>query len=455
MLWTVARVLLVLTAVALGVAVYFGVRPVTNPGVQECGVPAAFAIRNTADVQVPPPGSPQEPARADALRAQPRCHELVDQQLAHLGVALGVAIGFGLLGAALGLLDDRLAYRRAPRFESYLRERPADLPGDPWDQPVVPIDDLGERLPDLEWREVRVVASMSLLALIALPLLGPWSVVKAALDDVSPVAIVVVLVLVALSYPLAAAGVVVVTGGERQDLGGFVSDVETGVAASFTGRLLPAYGAAGMTVHQLVRAGIARPVALRRIRSLEVVAIASHTVLLGIMGLAMIVVGRHAGLTLHGGWLVGAFVVVLLTVGVVTGPRRYRNLVVRPDRTAAGDMRSLAAQPVQMLAMVGSCLGLAMVDAGVLVAAVHAFGGSAPVAAVMLVSLMASVAAVVAATPDGAGVIESVMVLGLIWAGVDAGPAVAAALLTRIVRFWLPMLPGWFALRRQQRAGIL
>jgi uncharacterized membrane protein YbhN (UPF0104 family) len=46
-------------------------------------------------------------------------------------------------------------------------------------------------------------------------------------------------------------------------------------------------------------------------------------------------------------------------------------------------------------------------------------------------------------------------VLALIWAGVDAGPAVAAALLARLLRFWLPMLPGWIALRRLQHDGVL
>jgi uncharacterized membrane protein YbhN (UPF0104 family) len=451
----VARVLLVSSAVALGVAAFFGVRPVTNPGVQQCGSPAVFAIRNGVDLQIPSPGSPEEPANAAVLRAQPRCHERVDSQLGHLGVALGLTIGLGLLGAALGLFDDRLSYRRAPRFESYLRERPADVPDDPWDQPVVPVDDLGERLPDIEWSEVRVVTGMSLLALVALPLLAPWSVVRAALADVSPAALVLVVLLVVLSYPLAAAGVVAATGDESDDASGFRATVETGVAASFTGRLLPAYGAAGLTVHQLVRAGAARRVAVRRVRSLEAVAIASHALLLVVIGLAVLVVGHPAGEPLRFGWLVSVFVLAMLAIGVVTGPRRYRNLVVRPGRRSPGDLRDLLARPVQLMAMAGACLGLALLDAALLLAAVHAFGGSAPGASVLFVSLLAAVAAVVAVTPDGAGVVEAVLVLGLIWAGVDAGPAVAAALLARVVRFWLPILPGWFALRRQQRAGIL
>ena len=45
--------------------------------------------------------------------------------------------------------------------------------------------------------------------------------------------------------------------------------------------------------------------------------------------------------------------------------------------------------------------------------------------------------------------------LGLIWAGLDAGAAVAAMVLVRLVTFWIPMLPGWIALRRLERSGVL
>ena len=443
------------SVVAFVVAAFFAIRPVTNPGVQECGSPAVFAIRNDDDVRIAPPGSPDEPANAAALRAQPRCHALVDQQLGHLYVALGVGVVLGLLGAALGLIDDRLAYRRAPRFESYLRERPPDVPADPWDQPVVPVDDLGERLPDIEWREVRVVAGMSLLALVALPLLAPWSAVRTALGHAAPGWLLVVVALVALSYPLAAAGWAAASGGDPDALGGFVVLLRTSLAASYTGRLLPEYGSAGLAVHQMVRVGVARRVAVRRLRALQSTAIVGHAALLVVTGLAVLVVGRHAGVALRFGGVVGAFVVVALAVGVVTAPRRYRNLVVRPDRQAPAELRSLLDQPALVATMVGAVLGLALVDALVVVAAVQVFGGGAPLAAVVFASLLATALGVLAPTPDGVGVIEAVLVLALVWAGVDAGPAVAAALLSRILAFWLPMVPGWFVLRQLARDGVV
>ena len=62
---------------------------------------------------------------------------------------------------------------------------------------------------------------------------------------------------------------------------------------------------------------------------------------------------------------------------------------------------------------------------------------------------------VIAPTPDGAGLVEASLVLGLIWTGMDAGAAVATMVLVRLVTFWIPMLPGWFALRRLERDGTL
>ena len=466
-MWMVARALLVVSAVAFGVAVFFGALPVTNPGVQQCGSPALFAIRNTDDVRIPSPGSPDEPENAAELRAQRRCRLRVDEQLGHLGVALGVSIVFGLAGAAFGLADDRLSYRRAPRFESYLRERPTDVPADPWDQPVVPIDDLGERLPDIEWREVRVVLGVGVLAFVGLPLLAPWSAVRAALGTVEPGWIAVALAPVALSYVVAAGEVLAAIGSPTRRAGdieeptasdptpGAAIAIEVAVASSYTGRLLPEYGPAGLTVHQLVRNGMSRPVAVGRIAVLETVAVASHALVLVVVGLVALASGPVGGQSLGYGWVAVVLVVALVAAGAVAAPRRYRNLVVRPDRSTVADLQALPGRPSRLAAMIGSCVGLALVDGLVLVAATHVFGTSLSVAPVLAVSLVASVAGVAALTPDGAGVVEAMLALGLVWAGADAGPAVAAALLTRLLTFWLPMLPGWIALSRLQRDGVV
>jgi uncharacterized membrane protein YbhN (UPF0104 family) len=40
-------------------------------------------------------------------------------------------------------------------------------------------------------------------------------------------------------------------------------------------------------------------------------------------------------------------------------------------------------------------------------------------------------------------------------AGIDAGIAISATLIFRLLTFWLPTLPGWLALRNLQRTGDL
>ena len=105
--------------------------------------------------------------------------------------------------------------------------------------------------------------------------------------------------------------------------------------------------------------------------------------------------------------------------------------------------------------MVASALALALVNGLVVLVATRAFGSAAPAAPVLLVGLLLPVVVVVAPTPDGVGLVEASLVVGLVWAGVDAGAAVAAMVLVRLVTFWIPMLPGWIVLRRLVRSGDL
>ena len=452
-LWTVGRVLLVLSFVALAVATFFAFRPVDNPGVQGCGSPALYAIHNEDDVRIPGPGSVDEPANAAALRSQSRCRVRVDDSLRQGAFALALGIVFGLAGAVLGLVDDRLAYARAPRFESLLRERPADQPGEQWDRPVIPEEDLGTRLPDLEWVEVRVVVGVGLLALVGLAWVTPWSAVRAAMGQTSVGWLVAAVVLLALTYVVAAAETLGFTEGLWAGRGTFGGVLTAAVASSFTGRMLPEFGPDGLTVHQLVRAGVGPREAVGRMAVLDVLAVGAHGLLVFVFGFAALVVAPEWGSGLERGWLVWLVVGALVVTGLVTAPRRYRNRVIRPDREAVETLRS--ADPLLMLPSAIAAVVLALVNGIVVLALVNGFGGSGSWVTILAASLVAGVAVVVAPTPDGVGLVEPVLALGLIASGVDAGPAVAAVLIWRLLGFWVPMLPGWLAYRRLHREGVI
>lgn len=451
-LWAVGRVALGLAFVALVVATFFAFLPVDNPRVQACGSPALYAIHNDDDVRIPGPGAVDEPADAAQLRAQPRCRARVDQALSRGAVALAVAIVLGLVGAALGLIDDRLAYGRAPRFETLLRERPADVPAE-WDQPVIPERDLGERLPDLEWEEIRVVLGVGLVTLLGLAWITPWSAVRAALGDTSVGWLVAALVVVVSTYPLAAAETLAFTDGLRTGWAAFATVLSAAVASAFTGRLLPEYGPDGLTVHQLVRAGVPRREAIGRLAVLDVLAVGAHVTLVVVVGLATLVLSPTSGTPLDRGWIAWAVVIAGVVVGLATAPRRFRNRVIRPDRQALDTLRT--ADPVLLVPSAIAAVVLAIVNGVVVVALVRGFGGSGSWVAILLASLVAGVAVAVAPTPDGVGLVEPVLALGLIAAGVDAGPAVATVIMWRVLAFWVPMLPGWLAYRRLRAEGVL
>jgi uncharacterized membrane protein YbhN (UPF0104 family) len=447
--------LLVLALVAFVAAVVIGLIPVTNPGVQSCGTPFAYVWSNPNDVVLAAPGSVDAPADVDQLRAQPPCHQRVDDRLILIGFLVVGTVGFGLLGALVGLLDDRAEYRAQPRFETFLRERPDGAPSDPWDQPVIPESDLGERLPDIEWREVRVVVGVGLVVTLLMVGLAGFGAVGHAFGHLHVGWLVLAVLLVVAGYGVAAAGVLAATEGDgppgaRRSPGPVVA---TAVASSFTGRLLPEYGAAGLAVHHLVRAGVERRRAISQVALVDTAAVPLHGLLTLVVALSALGAEQPQTSPLRLGWAVWILVVVALVVGLIDGPRRYRTLVVAPDRRSWTELVGLRRDPLRLAAIVGSCVVLAVVSGCGLLAAAHAFGASPATGPALLVGLALAVVVVASPIPDGAGLVEAVSVLGLVWAGVSPPVAVAAMITARVLSFWLPLLPGWLVLRRLQRAG--
>jgi uncharacterized membrane protein YbhN (UPF0104 family) len=53
------------------------------------------------------------------------------------------------------------------------------------------------------------------------------------------------------------------------------------------------------------------------------------------------------------------------------------------------------------------------------------------------------------------GAVEAALVAGLTAAGLDAGVAVSAVLLYRLVTFWLPTVPGYWAFNYLTKKNLL
>jgi uncharacterized membrane protein YbhN (UPF0104 family) len=447
-------VLLGLALVSFAAAVVIGLIPVDNPRVQSCGTPLSSLWTNPNDLVLAAPGSVDAPPDVVALRAQPPCHERIDDRLVIVGGLVAATVVLGLTGALVGLADDRSAYRSEPRFETLLRERPVGAPSDPWDQPVIPAGDLGRRLPDIEWREVRVVVGAGVGVTLLLMALAGFGRVGHVLGHLHVGWLVVAVVLVVASYGVAAAGILAATG-EVDDHRRPASVLATAVASSYTGRLLPEYGAAGLAVHQLVRAGVERGRAIRQVAVIDTAAVPLHGILTLVVALVALGQGGTSGSSLRLGWVVWLAIVLMVIVGLIDAPRRYHTLVVAPDRRSVTDLVALSREPWRLVGIVASCVVLAVAGGCGLLAAAHAFGASPAIGPALLVGLALAVAVVVSPTPDGAGLVEALAVVGLVWAGVDAPTAVVAMITARVLGFWLPLLPGWLVLRRLQHDGTL
>ena len=60
-----------------------------------------------------------------------------------------------------------------------------------------------------------------------------------------------------------------------------------------------------------------------------------------------------------------------------------------------------------------------------------------------------------APTPGGLGAVEAALAAGLTAAGLDAGLAVSAVLLYRLLTFWLPTLPGYWSFNYLTKKNLL
>ena len=89
------------------------------------------------------------------------------------------------------------------------------------------------------------------------------------------------------------------------------------------------------------------------------------------------------------------------------------------------------------------------------IACVRAFDEGGDWAAIAIVFLAGATLGQAAPTPGGLGAVEVALTTGLVAAGVAAGPALFAVLLFRLLTFWLPVIPGWFALKSLQRHNLL
>ncbi|MEZ5144045.1 MAG: lysylphosphatidylglycerol synthase domain-containing protein [Acidimicrobiales bacterium] len=449
LLWVMAKCLLAGALVAGVVTAFLAFSPMRNPNVQDCGTPLGFVVFNRTDVPVDV-GAPGAPPDARALADQPTCRERVIPRLQQTLIAFAAFLGLALVGAVLGLLDDRLAYHRAPRFESLLRERPSGAPNLLRPPPALDTRDVGSRLPPVELLDVVVPVALFAIAAAGLVVFAGTDEVRAAFDDRgSGLGVLAVLALVALAFVVAGAQLVV---SHRRPIP-VGTAVMANVAGAWLGRVLPALGPLGLDAHVLVRRGVERHEAITEQQARQWLGVLAHVVVLvpvAVVGLG-VVTSRPSWPDLW--WVPALWSALVVLVGLTRAADRWRRLVVRPDRRGLAALGRLLGDPVRAVAGASAALALTLVHTFAFVVTVGWAGGGLDFAPLALVFLGAVTAALVAPSPSGVGLFEPLAVLGLVWAGMAVAPAVVAVLAYRLLALWAPMPVGALAARLLRRSG--
>lgn len=219
----------------------------------------------------------------------------------------------------------------------------------------------------------------------------------------------------------------------------------------------PTLGAIAINVRFLQRAGLHPALAAASVGVAQVMAFVFHILLLLAFGIAA---GTQADLTFNPPRVVVVSVIagaiVILALLAVPAVRRLISKRVGPTlKQVLPRLVTVAQRPLKLLEGIGGILLLNLAYIAVLYSCVAAFGGSMGIAVVAVVYLAGATIGQAAPTPGGLGAVEAALAAGLTAGGLDAGLAVSAVLLYRLVTFWLPTIPGYWAFNWLTRKGAL
>jgi uncharacterized membrane protein YbhN (UPF0104 family) len=165
----------------------------------------------------------------------------------------------------------------------------------------------------------------------------------------------------------------------------------------------------------------------------------------------------------HLGWYAGcagsglglASLVMWLAALVMWYVPGARRALCAAGRALADVAAHVRAHPLTSLGGLGASAALTLAHVSAFGCCVAAAGGHASLLTLTAVYLAAASAGSLIPTPGGLGAVEAAMIAGLAAAGIDAGTATAAALLTRLITVWALVPPGWLSARSLRRRGLL
>ncbi len=444
--WVAAKCLLGAAILCCALSAVLAFSSLRNPGVQDCGNAFSYVVFGKRDIDVD--ASRLDQGEALRLAQQPTCRERAVPRMQQSLIAFGAFVALGIGGALVGLIDDRIAYAQAPRFETLLAARPVDAPGLLRPPPQLKREDIGRSLPPIEVWDVGWLAFFGAGGLVALVWYAVPDSVRLVLGQVDWKGIVGAAALVLASFLVAAIQLI---GSSRRRVPP-VEAVEVSVASSFIGPMQPSLGPLGLDAHYLTRLGRNRVHALADVRSRQLLGLVAW-------GLAVAVAVTQAGLggldapSMPAWWYVPlGWCGLLVAVGIYRAPDRYARLVARPGWRAVRDLRGLATDPLRLGVSVVGALAMPLVEIATFAVVAVAVHDGVEFGRLAAVWVGVRTLTVVSPVNRGVGFIEPLAVLGLVAVGVPLPYAVVTVLLHRILVLWLPLVPGARAYRRLRTA---
>lgn len=230
------------------------------------------------------------------------------------------------------------------------------------------------------------------------------------------------------------------------------------LAASFATLVTPpTLGSVAVNIRFLNRAGVSGPAAATAVGVSQVVIFFIHVLLLVVFG---VVAGTQTDFSFRPSRItLVIFVVIFALLILGFSINQVRNWILnktRPIFSQAGPtLAIIAQQPQRLLLSVLSSISLNFAYIVAFYSSLNAFGSEISFATAAFVYLAGATLGQAAPTPGGIGAVEAALVAGLTASGIPSGTALSGVLLYRVVTFWLPVLPGWYAFANLQSKNAL
>ena len=230
------------------------------------------------------------------------------------------------------------------------------------------------------------------------------------------------------------------------------------IAASFATLVTPpTLGSVAVNIRFLNRSGISTASSATAVGVSQVVVFFVHIFLLLLSG---IITGAQTDLSFRPPRITLVIFVILFAIAItalsISKIRTWFLKRLRPIFSQIGPTISIIVQQPNRLLV--SLLSSSLLNIFYIIsfyASLKAFNTDVSFFTIALVYLAGATIGQAAPTPGGIGAVEATLIAGLTATGMPSALALSGVLLYRIVTFYLPVIPGWFAFADLQRKNLI